>query len=126
MKPVTIIDVREKDEFQKEHIRHSIDVPLSFLENREERFAKLLHGKNILLMCRSGRRAQLAYDILKHHIPESDLKVYEGGFLKYTQEHPEEVVHGRFTVNIPIMRQVQLAVGILIILFLSLATTVHL
>ena len=123
MKNYTIIDVREKDEFLKEHIRNSVDVPLSFLETREERFVKLLHGKNILLMCRSGKRSTLAYGILKKHFDTNNLSVYEGGIVRYAQEHPEEIVKGRWKISIPLMGQVQVALGVLIALFLSLALT---
>lgn len=37
-----ILDVRTPEEYAQEHIRDSIDIPLSFIETREDRVAKLL------------------------------------------------------------------------------------
>lgn len=37
-----ILDVRTPEEYKAERIKDSIDIPLSFIESREDRVAKLL------------------------------------------------------------------------------------
>ena len=71
-----ILDVRTPEEYKQERIIGSIDIPLSFIETREDRVAKLIAGKEVLIICRSGRRAQLAKDILAPHSEIEKLTVY--------------------------------------------------
>lgn len=54
-----ILDVREQDEFDKEHIKGSILIPYTEIENKAE---EMLPDKNkqILVYCRSGRRSKIA------------------------------------------------------------------
>jgi len=72
-----ILDVRTAEEYALERIHGSIDIPLSFIETREDRVAKLLKGKEVLIMCRTGRRAELAKQILAPHSEIEKLKVYK-------------------------------------------------
>lgn len=114
-----IVDVRGKDEFTVEHIQDSVDLPLDFIESREARVAKLLKGKRVLLMCRSGRRAELAKNILEPHTEIDSLSIFPGGILEYKKQFPNEIISGENTKNkLPIMRQVQLTAGILILLWM--------
>lgn len=54
-----ILDVREQDEFDEEHIKGSILIPYTEIENKAE---EMLPDKNkqILVYCRSGRRSKIA------------------------------------------------------------------
>jgi rhodanese-related sulfurtransferase len=42
MKEQIILDVRSHEEHNQEHIKGSIDMPLSYIESREAKVAKLL------------------------------------------------------------------------------------
>jgi len=120
-----ILDVRTPEEYKAERIEGSIDIPLAFIETREDRVAKLLKGKEVLIMCRSGRRADLAKQILAPHSEIDKLKVFSWGILEYKKQFPEQITTGTIGFNLPIMRQVQIAAGGLIILFSLLGFTLH-
>ena len=111
-----IIDVRERDEFDADHIIHSIHLPLGDFEARAPNLLQHFKEHEIVLMCRSGRRAKLARDQLKNLelSPHSRVTVYEGGILRWKEE-------GKPTVSLkerhfPIMRQVQIGAGSLVVL----------
>lgn len=106
-----ILDVRTPEEYKQERIKDSIDIPLAFIESREDRVAKLLKGKEVTIMCRSGRRAELAKQILAPHSEIDKLKVYPGGILEYKKNFPEEIIRGSMRMKLPIMRQVQVVAG---------------
>lgn len=58
-----ILDVRSKEEFQQGHIQGAINISYDRLEN--ENVLLNAHKNNtIIVYCRSGRRAQVAYQIL--------------------------------------------------------------
>jgi len=120
MKEQIILDVRSHEEHNQEHIKWSIDMPLSYIESREAKVAKLLKWKQVLIMCRTGRRAELAQQILAPHSEIESLKVYKWGILEYKKEHPEEMVTWKNSSRIPIMRQVLIAAGSLVLTFLLL------
>lgn len=120
-----ILDVRTPEEYKQERIKWSIDIPLSFIETREERVAKLLKGKTVLLICRSGRRAQLAKDILSPHTEIDSLNVYPWGILEYQKKFPEQIETKKLSFSLPIMRQVQIVAWALILIFSILGFLVH-
>ncbi len=120
-----ILDVRTPEEYAQEHIRDSIDIPLSFIETREDRVAKLLKWKEVLIICRSGRRAQLAKDILSPYTDIEALNVFPGWILEYKKQFPEEIEVGKLSRSIPIMRQVQIVAWGLIFIFGILGFLVH-
>lgn len=55
-----IIDVRTKEEYENQHIKDAINIPLNELE-------QITIAKNVMLFvyCKSGARSQEAYEILK-------------------------------------------------------------
>jgi rhodanese-related sulfurtransferase len=106
-----ILDVRTPEEYKMERIKGSIDIPLSFIETREDRVAKLLKGKEVLIICRSGRRAEFAKQILAPHTEIDTLNVYLGGILEYKKEFPDQIETQKTTFTLPIMRQVQIVAG---------------
>jgi rhodanese-related sulfurtransferase len=57
-----IIDVREKYEFNSEHIANSINFPLSKLRTE---YKSIPNNKKILLVCKSGARSRNALSFLK-------------------------------------------------------------
>lgn len=76
------VDVRTKEEFDDAHVENSIHIPY---DEMEERYKELLSHKdeNILLICRSGVRSQIAAQIL---LEKGFKKLYnlEGGLLEWT------------------------------------------
>lgn len=87
-----ILDVREQDEYNQEHIPGSVLVPLSQFVGK---ISNVLSDTNddIIIMCRSGKRAQTAREIiLQLELAEpSRVMVYEGGILRWREEgHPTQ------------------------------------
>jgi rhodanese-related sulfurtransferase len=114
MDPI-IIDVREKDEFDAQHIPGSIWVPLSQFSELAPGVLQALAGKRLLIMCRSGKRAALA----KSQIAQLGLggqletEIYAGGILQWAKQG-KPVTTGR-KGHVPIMRQVQIVVGLCVL-----------
>lgn len=112
MNPV-IIDVREKDEFNAEHIEHSIHIPLSSFAAQAPALFKSLSGKSVLLMCRSGKRAGLAASQAAAFRENVQLEVFQGGILEWKKQGKPTVAAKK--AHLPIMRQVQLIAGSLVL-----------
>lgn len=105
------IDVRERDEFDAEHVEHSINLPLSEFARVAPGVLRQLEGKSVVIMCRSGNRANLALQQIqslgRFNLP--DIKVYSGGLLEWKRQGlPTSCLKKG---HIPIMRQVQLIAG---------------
>jgi rhodanese-related sulfurtransferase len=99
-----LIDVRSPIEFQTEHIANSINVPLDELEARN---AELPRQGQLVVICRTGNRAQRgAYTLLGKGFQP---KVLEGGLVAW-RKVGLPVQEGK--KMLPIERQIQLIVGI--------------
>ena len=61
-----VIDVREKHEYEAGHVRYAINIRLNDIENKLSDIADL-KDKNIIVICRSGRRSRAAAEILHKH-----------------------------------------------------------
>ena len=109
-----IIDVREKEEFVSERIADSINLPLSELGRQAPGVLKNLECCSFLLMCRSGKRSGLAKQQLESLAPGRELKVFEGGILEWKKQNKPTECPGSSVL--PIMRQVQLVAGTLVVL----------
>ena len=110
--PELIIDVRENDEFKAEHIPGSIHIPLGEFPAKMPALIELLHGREVVIMCRTGRRARLALDQVPKLCASHSLKTYEGGILEWKKQgRPTRVGGG---AHFPIMRQVQITAGSLV------------
>lgn len=110
---MVILDVREKEEFEAEHIPDSLFCPLSQLDHVAPGILKNIKDSDVTIMCRSGKRAQLALnEIRKMDHQQHRLSVYEGGILRWKAEG--KPVKGKTRV-LPLMRQVQLAAGLLVL-----------
>lgn len=59
---ITILDVREVDEFQAEHIEGALNAPLSTLENGYE---QLDSSKRYYVICQGGMRSERACQFLE-------------------------------------------------------------
>ena len=63
---LVILDVRTAEEFAAGHVPGAINVPHDVLETRLSSLPDL-HERDVVVYCRSGRRAALALDVLKRH-----------------------------------------------------------
>ena len=74
-----IVDVRSREEYYKNHIKGSLNIPVSDLEY----YIDFLKDKNILLYCDTGRRAKMAVQFLTRRavkaaiIPQEELDKYK-------------------------------------------------
>ncbi|WP_413699805.1 rhodanese-like domain-containing protein [Psychromonas sp. KJ10-10] len=59
-----ILDVRSEAEFQQGHINTAMNISYEQLETKSDLLVAYKH-KPIVIYCRSGRRAQVAYQTLK-------------------------------------------------------------
>ncbi|MDO8805035.1 MAG: rhodanese-like domain-containing protein [Elusimicrobiota bacterium] len=111
-----ILDVREQDEFSAEHIPGSVWVPFSQFTHAAPGVLQSMTGRKILLMCRSGSRAKLALGQITQLGFGGQLtaEVYEGGILEWASKG-KPVVTGR-SGHLPLMRQVHLTAGLLVLL----------
>ena len=112
-----ILDVRTDAEYQAERVKGSIDIPLSFIENREGRIADILKWKDVLIMCRTWIRAELARQILASHCEIKNMRVFKWWIVEYKKQFPEQIITWTGMSKLPIMRQVQVIAGGLVLLF---------
>lgn len=114
-----LIDVREPDEFAREHILGARLAPLSAIDLHD--FDRD-HGKIAVFHCRSGARTQahaaqlLAKGFRQAYALEGGLQAWKAAGLP---------VHSNAKAPLEIMRQVQIAAGLLILLGVGLGFLVH-
>ncbi len=85
LKKILLIDVREKEEFNKSSLNGSISIPLNNLEQKShlEFIKKESLSKEIFTLCQLGKRSEKASKILmKFKIPSKSI---EGGIKKINQ-----------------------------------------
>ena len=113
---VAVIDVREPMEYASGHITGSLNVPLARLHQ-----ADMPRGP-LVLVCQSGNRSSKGVQTLLqqgHSDPVSDLA---GGLPSWQQAGLP--VRKLKNAPLPLMRQVQIAAGSLVLLGLILSNTV--
>lgn len=120
-----IIDVRERDEFDAEHIENSIHVPLSSFLSIAPGLLNQLKERNLVIMCRSGNRAKMAETQIAQlgYADKIRARVYEGGILEWKRQGKATV--GSQKSHLPIMRQVQLVSGLSVFITTCLGAFVH-
>jgi rhodanese-related sulfurtransferase len=112
-KRVTVIDVREPMEYASGHIAGSLNVPLARLHQ-----ADLPQGP-LVLVCQSGNRSAKGVQTLlqqSHPHPVTDL---QGGIPSWQQAGL--LLRRLANAPLPLMRQVQIAAGSLLLLGLILS-----
>lgn len=117
-----ILDVREPMEFMNEYIEGSINIPLSELICSASGIIKHYEGKKITLICRSGKRSAIAKDELLKIEPKLNIETFEGGISLWKAQGNPTVFK---KLTFPIMRQVQIAAGFLVVLFSLLAVFIN-
>lgn len=105
-----IVDVREPAEFRSEHIPHSYLIPLSDLD-----INKLpMKDKNIVFLCRTGRRSGSACEMFIKHHPDINVYSLTGGLSAWKDAGYE--IESSKSKFIPLDRQIQIAAGTLVLL----------
>lgn len=125
----TLIDVRESDEFQSEHIPGAHNLPLSQIDHEAKHFLQSNPSQRIVLVCRSGKRAKLAQIRLEQLglLAADQCEVLEGGLLGWkhrggTTQKPSV----KRALPLPVMQQVQIIVGTSILISCIGAVTLSL
>ncbi len=110
-KKAIIIDIREREEYDREHIVNARSISLTELS--KESIGKCLEGEMIVFHCQLGNRTNQAQDELAN-LGFNDVRILDGGINAWKK------IKGEMIVNIksplPIMRQVQIIVGFMVVL----------
>jgi rhodanese-related sulfurtransferase len=104
-----LIDVRSPQEYAEGHVPGAMNLPM---DQAEARLSDLQRQDPVVLICQSGRRAGMTCELLKAH--HSGLVVLEGG-TKAWMDASLPVVKTAST-RLPLMRQVQIGAGSLILI----------
>jgi rhodanese-related sulfurtransferase len=114
-----LVDVREPVEYAEERIKGAKLVPLGELERR---CGELDKSKPVVVMCRAGTRGQQALNKLRA-LGFEQVSNLDGGILAWAAAgKPMERSERR---GLPLMRQVQLIIGLCVLTGSILALTVN-
>lgn len=114
-KNIIILDIRNKDEFAREHIDKACSVPLTELSS--EKLPDCKKADCVIVHCQKGMRTCQAAPQLNQLL--CDYYVLEGGLDAWKQQGGNIIVNKK--APLPIHRQVFICVGFLILLSLALA-----
>ncbi|MDH5182649.1 MAG: rhodanese-like domain-containing protein [Gammaproteobacteria bacterium] len=125
MKERVIIDVRERDEFDAAHVEGAINVPLSSFTSTAPNVLKQLREKDVSIMCYSGKRAENAYQLSQGfgYSQSADYKICPGGIKAWMEEGKPVVDTGKKS-TMTLMRQTQLVMGTMVMVFSALSLMV--
>ncbi len=125
--PVAIVDVRTRAEFEAMHTAGARHHPLDEFNPKRtvESFGVSGLGVNVPLyvICHTGRRAAIAAERLAQS-GYSNVTVIEGGTQAWDAERLP-MVRGHTRRVLPLPQQVQIAVGVLLLLKTLLGVTIH-
>lgn len=113
---ITVVDIREPDEFAREHIAGAVSAPLSALEQAHLDVAP--HG-DVVFHCRSGMRTNANCDRLAAHV-SGPAFVLAGGLDAWKQSGG--AVETDSSAPLELNRQVQITIGALLLAGVALAT----
>jgi rhodanese-related sulfurtransferase len=113
---VGLVDVREPDEYEYEHIPGARSVPLG---NCEELLSSSDLPEKLVLQCQSGNRSAQAVRKLLQSNPRVRLYSLDGGLSEWKKKG-YQTERGRGAV-LPIMRQVQIGAGSFVLLGVALS-----
>ncbi len=117
---VELLDVRTDLEFNQGHIAGARHIPLDQLESTPS-FEQQYPEKLLCVICQSGKRAAKARQHLMEHFGISS-QLLDGGMNAWVEAGGQtDRVGGTHYVNL--MRQVQVVIGVLNLLGISLALT---
>lgn len=111
-----IVDVREQDEYDREHIINARCMPLSILS--KNKMADCPKDKVIVFHCQSGSRTHQAQDKLLS-MGFDNVYILEGGLSAWKKSNG--MVSTDKKAPLPLMRQVQIIVGFMVLLGIILS-----
>ena len=114
-----LIDIREDDEFARRHIKGALSRPLSTFDAAHLRIAP---AKDVVFTCRSGMRTTANCDRLAGSI-DGEAFLLEGGLDAWSAAGLPLEVNRKAPLEV--MRQVQIAAGVLVLAGVSLGFLVH-
>ncbi len=118
-KRLTLIDIREVDEYAREHIPGALSIPLSTLETSNIDLAPDAH---VVFHCRSGMRTNDHCERLASHV-RADASILKGGLNAWKEESlPIQINH---SAPLEINRQVQITAGSIILAGVVLGAAVN-
>lgn len=115
----SLIDVRERDEFSREHVVGAVSAPLSAIETID---LGLASDKDVVFMCRTGNRTDVNCRQLAGRV-DAPAFVLEGGLEGWKKAGLATRLDKRRPIEL--MRQVQIGAGSLVLLGAVLGTLVH-
>jgi len=115
-----LIDVREPAEYKAEHISGVVLMPLASITQNQ---LPSNTGKKLVFQCRSGKRGSMACEKILGLGTATDVYNLDGGIMAWTQAGYDVETSGRFFL--PLDRQVQLTIGLCVLLSSILAYTGH-
>lgn len=119
-KRALLIDIREADEFARRHVKGAISQPLSALEAAH---LAIEPGRDVIFTCRSGMRTHANCDRLAAATVAGEVLVMEGGLDAWAAAGlPVETDR---KAPLEVMRQVQIAAGLLVLAGAILSLVVH-
>jgi rhodanese-related sulfurtransferase len=119
-KRVALIDVRTPVEYEEMHVSGSRLMPLDRLDSAEVK-AAAREAERCVLICRSGKRAEQAFEKLRAAGCEN-LAILDGGVSAWESAGFE--LERSSAKRLPLMRQVQLVIGLVGLAGSVLALTV--
>jgi rhodanese-related sulfurtransferase len=112
MQDYVIIDVREPSEYNSEHIVGAVNIPISTLN--AEQFTPY-QDKQIVIHCGGGRRAKKACEFIRQNTHVITPIILIDGFRGWKSAGLPIKTNGKKII--PLERQLQIAIGILIFTF---------
>jgi len=113
-----LVDIREADEWRREHVPAARHHALSIIEQRPPE-----HGGTVIFHCRSGNRTATNARRLAAAVPGAKVYLLEGGLEAWRDAGLPTVKDARQPIEI--MRQVQIGAGSLVALGTALGFLVH-
>ncbi|NBB63946.1 DUF2892 domain-containing protein [Pseudomonas sp. ODNR1LW] len=114
-----LIDIREQDEFAREHVPGAVHTPLSSFEDA---WRTIADGREVIFTCRTGNRTGVNCSRLAAQVP-GQAYVLDGGLEAWKAQGL--ATRTDRSKPIELMRQVQMAAGGLILIGAALGLLVH-
>ena len=115
---LTLVDIRERDEFARESIQGGINMPMSELTTCD----CPEDGSDLVFYCRSGRRTEMAAEQLSQWVGRP-IRIMEGGIEAWRAAGLTTKMDKKTPLELN--RQVQIAAGVLILVGTLGAVFVH-
>lgn len=106
-----LIDVRDPYEFKEQRIAGSKNIPLGELKS-EDLTSMALQNKKLVIHCKSGKRSMAACEKIAGFDANVDLWTLDGGITSWSEQGFATI---KDSTILPIERQMQIAMGTIIV-----------